>query len=57
MMLYAVMHWGLDGDETETELVAIFSDRWKAEDLIDRKKGHPANNDWYIETLELDKEY
>ena len=56
-MLYAVMHWGLDGDETETELVAIFSDRWKAEDLIDRKKGHPANNDWYIETLELDKEY
>ncbi len=57
MTLYAVMHWGLDGDEQETELVAIFSSRWKADDYIIRKKGHPANNDWYIVERELDKEY
>lgn len=57
MILYAVMHWFIDEDIETTNLVAIFSDRWKAEDYIDRTKGYPANDDWYIVERELGKEY
>jgi len=55
MRVFAVTWWQLNGDIETNEVLGIFSDREKAQSYIDKVSGHPANNEYNINSFVLDE--
>lgn len=49
MKVYPVLHWHLHGDQEETNIVAIFSAQYLAQEYIRSLNYHRANQDYYWE--------
>jgi hypothetical protein len=56
MTVFVVTYWSLSGDEEKTEVMGVFDSKEKAGEYINRKRGYPANNDWFILEFEINKE-
>lgn len=56
MKVWIVTHWGLCGIEEETEVVGVFSTEEKANAYVKGLNYHPANQDYFVNGFEMDKE-
>lgn len=54
MRVFVVTWWNLNGNIETNEALGAFSNREKAQSYIDKISGHPANNEYNINSFVLD---